>query len=161
MAKEKLPDTLQVLPLGGPRPRGKNNSPVLFPEKPKKHSALYLQFSFLSQQWKAALTLTGPEGLAEPPLHGPHAGIQLITSGSCSCFLWKYAATVWGVWAHAGSSALFQIRKPHFMTSLCVDLSRNSVAKFASPFSQIVLGNLALELPIPRQRVSLTIQSPN
>lgn len=161
MAKEKLPDTLQVLPLGGPRPRGKINSPVLFPEKPKKPSALYLQFSFLSQQWKAALTLIGPEGLAEPPLHGPHAGIQLITSGSCFCFLWKYAAAIWGVWANVGLSALFQVRKPHFMTSLCVDLSRNSVTKFASPFSQIVLGNLALELPIPKQRVSLTIQSPN
>ena len=53
---------------------------MLFPEKPKKHSALYLHFSFLSQQWKAALTLVafdfGGDGTTgsgrAPPSWPPH-----------------------------------------------------------------------------------------
>ena len=55
---------------------------------------------------------------------------------------------------NVGLSALFQVRKSDFLTSLCVDLSRNFVAKFGSCFSQIVLGNLALELPVPKQGIS-------
>ena len=55
---------------------------------------------------------------------------------------------------NVGLSALFQVRKSDFPTSLCVDLSRNFVAKFGSHFSQIVLGNLALELPVPKHGIS-------
>ena len=55
---------------------------------------------------------------------------------------------------NVGLSALFQVRKSDFLTSLCVDLSRNFVAKFGSCFSQIVLGSLALELPVPKQGIS-------